>query len=51
MPEPTDDVTEIDLEVARQAAIETYGLKVVETAETAFDNTCVAQVLGDRAIA
>jgi hypothetical protein len=51
MPETTDDMTEVDPEVARLAAIEAYGLNVVEAAEAAFDETCTAQVLEERAIA
>jgi hypothetical protein len=49
--EPADDITEIDSELARQAAIKMYGLEVVETAEAAFDEVCTAQFLEHRATA
>jgi hypothetical protein len=46
-----DDINEIDPELARQAAIEAYGLEIVEAAEAAFDEVCTAQVLENRATA
>jgi hypothetical protein len=48
---PDNDINEIDPEVARRAAIEVYGLEVVEAAEAAFDEVRTARVLEDRATA
>lgn len=44
MTEPVDEgMVEVDPELARQAAIELYGLQPVEAAEAAFDEVCMAQ--------
>lgn len=53
MTEPVDEeMIEVDPELARQAAIEMYGLEAVEAAEVAFDEVCMAQsVIKNRATA
>jgi hypothetical protein len=53
MGEPAEEeMVEVDPELARQAAIELYGLEAVEAAEAAFDEVCMAQtVIENRATA
>jgi hypothetical protein len=44
MTEPVDrEMVEVDPALAREAAVELYGLEAVDAADAAFDAVCMAQ--------